>query len=92
MKNLRFCMRGASDTGNNLHAQLAMKDLGITYQHSVPQSMYDQWWFFNCENIPDTMPEYLSELAGSPDRFVGHGLSADDAKRIAEYAPQKSGD
>ena len=48
------------------HAQEIMKELRITYQHATPQSMGDQWWFWNCENVPDELPEYLSELELNP--------------------------
>jgi len=41
------------------HAQVVMKELGITYQHSTPQSIGDQFWFWNCENIPEKLPDYI---------------------------------
>lgn len=65
------------------HAQLCMKELGITYQLAVPQSMGDCWWFFNCENVPGELPEYLSERDfGDLKTLVGFGLSQKDADAL----------
>ncbi len=76
------------------HPQKLMKDLGITYQHATPQSIADQWWFWNCENIPDELPEYLEELTSYPDNKpldpmeqIGWGLSKEDAEKIRDYKP-----
>jgi hypothetical protein len=62
-----------------------MKKLGITYQHSTPQSIGDQWWFWNCENIPDPLPKHLSILKEDPMKCIGWGLSEEDAKKIRDY-------
>jgi hypothetical protein len=79
MKHLRFdCY---SSTG---HPQEVMKELEITYQIAVPQSIADQWWFWNCENIPDPLPEYLSELDLDPMDCIGYGLSAEEAIMIRD--------
>lgn len=64
------------------HAQIAMKKLGITYQMAVPQSLYDSWWFFNCENVPDPLPEGITLLKREPHEYVGYGLSKEDADSI----------
>lgn len=40
------------------HAQICMRDLGITYELAVPQSISDSWWFFNCENVPAVLPPW----------------------------------
>lgn len=64
------------------HAQAVMKDLGITYQLAVPQSMYDSWWFFNCDNIPKELPNGLRELNVNPNDLIGDGLSKEDADNI----------
>jgi len=84
MPHLRF------DVGigyNGPHAQTRMREMGITYQHATPQSMADQWWFWNCENIPNPLPEYLSVMEKDPMKCVGHGLSQADAEKIRDYAP-----
>lgn len=61
MRDLRL---NISDT--NKHPQLIMKELGITYKRAVIQSLGEQWWFFDCENIPDNLPDYLEVLKLSP--------------------------
>lgn len=78
MKHLRYLM----DNCPSGHPQVVMKSLGITYQHATPQSIGDQWWFWNCENIPDPLPEYLSELGIEPHEAIGYGLSAEMAEAI----------
>lgn len=78
MKHLRF----NTYTCPNEHPQVVMKRLGITYYHATPQSMGDQWWFWNCENIPDPLPEYITELVMDPLKAVGHGLSEQEARDI----------
>lgn len=59
-----------------------MRNLGITYEHATPQSMGDQWWFWNCKNIPDPLPPYLSPLNISPMEAIGYGLSESKAKEL----------
>ena len=95
MKHLRFCCAFAhyekgriSDVDfklGSMHAQKAMKEIGITYQHATPQSMGDQWWFWNCENIPDMLPAFLSPLDLDPLECVGYGLSQEKAEEIDSY-------
>lgn len=65
------------------HAQLCMKELGITYQLAVPQSINDTWWFFNCENVPAELPEYLSVRDfGDLNTIVGFGLSQIEVRAL----------
>jgi hypothetical protein len=69
----------------NEHAQTYMKRLGITYQHAVPQSITDQWWFFNCKDIPTPLPQHITELkpeTGDVHEFIGWGLSKEEADAI----------
>ena len=74
--------------GYDEHPQQTMKRLGITYQHSTPQSMGDQWWFWNCENVPEPLPEHFSILdCDDPSEMVGYGLSEQDAEKIKNYNP-----
>lgn len=70
------------------HPQKVMRDLGITYQHATPQSLGDQWWFWNCENVPDPLPEMLRVAELDPHKCIGYGLSKEDADKIASYAPK----
>lgn len=67
------------------HAQIVMKELGITYQQATPQTMGDCWWFWNCENIPETLPKYLEYIDLKPVECIGHGLSKEDAEMILKY-------
>ena len=64
------------------HAMKQMSRLSITYSHSTPQSMGDQWWFWNCENVPEVLPAFLTDLKLDPAKVVGYGLSEDEAQKI----------
>jgi hypothetical protein len=96
MKHLRFCLMTAhykkefmSDADfklGSMHAQKAMQEMGISYQHSTPQSMGDQWWFWNCENLPDVLPLFLSTLDLDPMTCVGRGLSQENAESIRDFS------
>lgn len=81
-QHLRFEMREAYENGATDHPQLVMKSLGITYQHSTPQSIADCWWFWNCEGEIKELPSYLEKLNIDPMDAIGHGLSSDDAINI----------
>jgi hypothetical protein len=70
------------------HPQTVMRELGITYQHATPQSLADQWYFWNCENVPEKLPPYLKVIETNPELMIGYGLSAQDAHNIINY--QKS--
>jgi hypothetical protein len=84
MSHLRFDCYGAWDAGVKDHPQAVMKQLGITYQHATPQTIADQWWFWNCHGIPDPLPPYLSELKIKPHKAIGHGLDAKLAREIVK--------
>ena len=73
MKDLRFDMlysyfhEDAENTEdvkrlNRMHPEKAMQELGITYREAIPQSIGDQWWFLDCEDLPEKMPPFLTEL------------------------------
>lgn len=64
------------------HPQKVMKTLGITYQHATPQTLGDQWWFWDCENVPNPLPGYLSILNIDPHKAIGWGLSEQQAFKI----------
>ena len=85
--HLRYdLMTAGIDCGINDHPQKMMQKLGVAYQHATPQSMGDQWWFWNCENIPDNLPEYLTRLDLDPMECIGWGLSKSDAEKIRDYS------
>lgn len=81
--SLRLDLYGLDEAKDNRHPQVVMQSLGITYQHATPQSMGDQWWFWNCENVPDPLPKFLSVLEIDPMACIGWGLSREDAEKIA---------
>ena len=80
-KHLRYWMHGSPSE----HPQKVMRELGITYQHATSQSIGDQWWFWNCENMPDSLPEYLEYADWDPMKCIGWGLSKEDAINIRDY-------
>jgi hypothetical protein len=49
------------DSSNYKHALLVMKDLGITYQQAIPQTLFDCWEFLGCDpdSLPEDLPEYV---------------------------------
>lgn len=60
MKHLRYDCMGAGYAGEMRHPQTVIRELGITYERAIPQSMGDQWWLFNCEH--GDLPTYISEI------------------------------
>lgn len=83
MTHLRYEYQTAfMKCGISEHAQKGMERLGITYTHSTPQSMGDQFWFWNCSNVPDPLPEYISTLDVDPMECIGFGLSLEMAEEI----------
>lgn len=85
--HLRFdCLWAAYNDINQGHPQDVMRGLGITYQHATPQSIVDQWWFWNCENVPDALPPYLEEMDLDPMKCIGYGLSREDAEKICNWS------
>ena len=65
MKHLRVSIYGQEE-----HAMLTMARLGIEFEEAIPQPIGDQWWFLNCTNIPDQLPENITELKLTHDRFM----------------------
>jgi len=96
MKHLRFRMMYSfygKDKENtedvkllgSMHPQKAMKELGITYTNATPQRMGDQWWFWNCESLPDNLPPFLTEMQNDPMEMIGYGLNQKEAESIRDY-------
>ena len=84
--HLIYCLMTAGiNCKENRHAQAVMKDLDITYQHSVPQSISDNWEFWNCENVPEELPEFLKVVDWDPMERIGWGLSQERAEAIRDY-------
>jgi hypothetical protein len=68
------------------HPQDYMKSLGITYEHATPQSISEQWWFWNCSNVPEPLPGPLYVLKKEPKEAIGHGLSPSLAEKLTKYS------
>ena len=85
MTHLIYDYTEAIYNGDCRHAQEVLEELGVTYQHSTPQSLGDQWWFWNCENLPEELPSAITQLKSNPMDFIGFGLSQEDAERIRDY-------
>lgn len=80
--NLTYDMIGAYCAGEIRHPQTVMKEMGITYKISTPQSIADSWWFWNCENIPQNIPNFIKELKAKPEDCIGYGLSKEDVELL----------
>ena len=92
MTHLIYEMQTAGQgCGELRHPQEVMKSLGITYQHATPQSMYDCWQFWNCENLPEALPKYLVRFEDDPMKYIGNGLSREAAIKIANYHAPDTG-
>lgn len=82
---LIYDLQTAHITGKETrHAQDYLKYKGITYIHSVPQSMGDCWWFYLPKNLPKKLPKWLSVKDVNPFEHVGYGLSEEDAEEITK--------
>lgn len=84
MKSLRYHMQTAYELGFKKHPQDVMLELKIEYQHATPQSIADQWWFWNCTNVPEDLPVFLTELTVEPLDAVGYGLSLAKAEELEQ--------
>ena len=63
---------------------VSLEDLGITYSHMTHQPMGDCTWYWNCRNVPSTLPYYIKELNIDPMNQIGWDLSEEEAKQIKE--------
>ena len=90
MKSLKYSTYGSfihtkvCDSFKNPHPQIGMRELGISYEHSTPQSIGDCWWFWDCKNIPDILPPYLTYIDLDPMECIGFGLDEATAKRLSK--------
>lgn len=60
MKHLRYDCMDANLSGEKRHPQEVMREIGITYERAIPQSMAGQWWFFNCQY--KKLPKYITGM------------------------------
>ena len=49
-------------TDDPRHPVEVMKALGITYTRAEPQPIADQWLFFGCQNVPETLPKHIDKI------------------------------
>ena len=84
MEHLRFSYESAQRTYNeNRHAEIVIKELGIKYQIGTPQSMSNSFWFWNCTNVPNDLPAYITKLdIEDAMAYVGWGISEQEAVLI----------
>ena len=86
MKHIKYDIRDAYEESDiSGHPLKDVERLGITYQHATPQSMGDQWWLWNVENLPNDIPSYITELKADPMKCIGFGLSEEKAIKIRDY-------
>lgn len=83
-KQLTLHMIGQHMAGVEGHPQEIMKNLGINYEHATPQSMDDCWWFWNCTNIPEDLPDFIVHCDRDPIDCIGWGLSESKAFELKE--------
>ena len=83
--HLHYDCMGSPIGDDYMHPEKRMKSLGITYQDATPQSMYDCWQFWNCENVPDDLPPYIKIRDYDPMKFIMNGLSQENAEKIRDY-------
>ena len=87
--HLKFDYIDAYHCNEKRHAIEVLNELGITYQHSTPQTICDQFWFWNCENIPVKLPNYITILNCNPFEMIGFGLSEQQAQKIINHDYQR---
>jgi hypothetical protein len=68
----RYCLPTAWEVGENRHAQEVMRALGITYAAASAHSLGEQWWFWDCQNLPDPLPPYLAVAKSLGDMEFEH--------------------
>lgn len=85
LRDLRFSLYGAYDAGEARHAQAVIKELGISYVFAIPQSIADQWWFLGCNNVPEALPAFITDMEiAEPHELVGYGMSIEMANELME--------
>ncbi len=60
-KQLCYNLHEAFDCGVSGHPQIKMKELGYKVIASVPQSIYESWWF-TVEDFIEPLPPYLTKM------------------------------
>lgn len=55
--NIRICCIECKQ-----HPVEYLNSIGVTYKKAIPQSLRDQWWFLDCENLPNKWPNFMTKL------------------------------
>tara|TARA_B100001057_G_scaffold71365_2_gene65569 strand:+ start:3598 stop:3849 length:252 start_codon:yes stop_codon:yes gene_type:complete len=76
-------MTAGIELNDNRNACEVVRELGITYKHSVPQSISDSFEFWGCENVPENLPESIKVVDWDPMDRVGNGLSKEKAEELS---------
>lgn len=83
MKTLQYdCMTAGLNFHINKNPCEVIKEIGITYKHCVPQSMFDSFEFWGCENVPANLPKYIKVVNWNPMKRIGNGLSKEKAEEL----------
>ena len=67
--NLDYDMWGAELSGEKRPPSVVMQELGIRYEDVLMQSLFDAVWYYNCTNIPENLPDYITELKVSANKL-----------------------
>ncbi len=86
--HLEFSYKVAWSVGEQRHAEQVMRDLGITWGRSTPQTMDEAWWFWNCENVPADLPPYVRKSETDPYEAVGCGFTYEMADEVLAKAKE----
>lgn len=60
-KQVSYSLQAAFECGVTVHPQIQMKNLVFNVLASVPQSIYDSWWF-TVEDYIEDMPDYIHKI------------------------------
>jgi len=89
VKLIKYCCIAAFHENESRHPQDVMSSLGITYQHSTPQSIVDQWWFWIPEGEGFELPKFITITYKNPMKNIGNGLNKETAKFLRDYKKEK---
>ena len=62
---IKFCMLEQGyhpDNNPQGHPQKIMRELGIEWDESIPESLFDCWIFKGCTNVPDKLPPCIRAI------------------------------
>ena len=65
--NLSYSMTAATFQHNEKrHPQEVIKALGIEYEQAECFAIADHWVFYNCRNVPDELPAFITICRSKP--------------------------